>query len=155
MQAKKACLATWKPLVDTFASQHEPCPCHVEPLHRFLHHTFDLRSFMATQGAVGEMKTEANAKEDVKPKPNGKEGASPATLPPPSSQCQEKGARPKATQAGQGAPSQEEAGKERWEEEAMNHIRAKEGKKVEQGARRREGQGRRGGAGERQQGEEE
>merc|ERR1719500_1203659 len=23
-QAKKACLATWQPLVDTFASQHEP-----------------------------------------------------------------------------------------------------------------------------------
>ena len=71
---------------------------------------------MATQGAVGEVKTEDKTKGGVKTEakptptarsPEGKEAASPTTPPPPSSQYQGLGARPKTGQgvrpeAGQG-----------------------------------------------------
>ena len=95
---------------------------------------------MTTQGAVGEVKTEAKTKGGVKteakPKPTarspeGKEAASPTTPPPPSSQYQELGARPKT---GQG-------------------VRPKAGQRVRPKAG--QGQGRQVGARERQEGREE
>ena len=105
-----------------------------------------LRRVMATQGAVGEVKTEDKTKGGVKTEakptptarsPEGKEAASPTTPPPPSSQYQELGARPKT---GLGARPKTGQG-----------VRPKAGQRV----RPKAGQGRQVGARERQEGREE